>query len=334
MESRAMENNCIELSLAELCAFLKERDNYVILCHASPDGDTLGSAYALKRGLERLGKNAGVICCDEIPKKYDYFIDDSESSFVPETVVAVDVADIKLLGDIYAQFEGRIDLNIDHHVSNTRYAKRLFLDANAAATAECIYEILDELGVEFDGAMANALYTGMSTDTGCFKYSNVTVRTHEIAARLYEIGVDAAEINRKMFDTKSRSRLELEMMVLNGAEFHFDDRCMILSVTLEMQQKTGCSGSELEGVAAISRTVEGVLAGVSIKQVEENKFKVSLRTYPPLDASAICKSLGGGGHVAAAGCTLEGDLESAKKKILSAVKQALEENDAGISTDR
>ena len=334
MEKTAMENNCIELSLAELCAFLKERDNYVILCHASPDGDTLGSAYALKRGLERLGKNAGVICCDEIPKKYDYFIDDSDSSFAPETVVAVDVADIKLLGDIYAQFEGRIDLNIDHHVSNTRYAKRLFLDANAAATAECIYEILDELGVEFDGAMANALYTGMSTDTGCFKYSNVTVRTHEIAARLYEIGVDAAEINRKMFDTKSRSRLELEMMVLNGAEFHFDDRCMILSVTLDMQQKTGCSGSELEGVAAISRTVEGVLAGVSIKQVEENKFKVSLRTYPPLDASAICKSLGGGGHVAAAGCTLEGDLESAKKKILSAVKQALEENDAGISTDR
>lgn len=333
-EKTAMENNCIELSLAELCAFLKERDNYVILCHASPDGDTLGSAYALKRGLERLGKNAGVICCDEIPKKYDYFIDDSDSSFAPETVVAVDVADIKLLGDIYAQFEGRIDLNIDHHVSNTRYAKRLYLDANAAATAECIYEILDELGVEFDGAMANALYTGMSTDTGCFKYSNVTVRTHEIAARLYEIGVDAAEINRKMFDTKSRSRLELEMMVLNGAEFHFDDRCMILSVTLEMQQKTGCSGSELEGVAAISRTVEGVLAGVSIKQVEENKFKVSLRTYPPLDASAICKSLGGGGHVAAAGCTLEGDLESAKKKILAAVKQALEENDAGISTDR
>lgn len=329
-----MENNCLELSLAELCAFLKERDNYVILCHASPDGDTLGSAYALKRGLEKLNKNAQVICCDEIPKKYDYFIDDSDSTFVPETVVAVDVADIKLLGDIYAQFEGRIDLNIDHHISNTKYAKRLYLDAAAAATAECIYEILDELGVEFDGVMANALYTGMSTDTGCFKYSNVTVRTHEIAARLYEIGVDAAEINRKMFDTKSRSRLELEMMVLNGAEFHFDDRCMILSVTLEMQQKTGCSGSELEGVAAISRTVEGVLAGVSIKQVEENKFKVSLRTYPPLDASAICKSLGGGGHVAAAGCTLVGDLESVKKQILESVRTALEENDAGISTDR
>ncbi len=328
-----MENNCLELTFAELCGFLKERDNYVILCHASPDGDTLGSAYALKRGLSTLGKRAQVICCDEIPSKYNYFIDDSESSFVPETVVAVDVADIKLLGDIYSQFDGKIDLNIDHHISNTKYAKRLYLDPDAAATAECIYEILDELGVEFDGMMANALYTGLSTDTGCFKYSNVTVKTHETAARLYEIGVDAAEINRKMFDTKSKSRLELEMMVLQSAEFHFGDRCMILAVTLDMQKKTGCSGSELEGVAAISRSVEGVLAGVSIKQIEERKFKVSLRTYPPLDASNICKKLGGGGHRAAAGCTVEGDLERVKKLMLEAVRDELEEANAGIFTD-
>ena len=329
-----MENNCFELSLAELCSFLKERDNYLVLCHASPDGDTLGSAYALKMGLAKLGKRVQVICCDEIPTKYSYFIDDDESCFTPETVVAVDVADIKLLGNIHSQFEGKIDLNIDHHISNTRYASRLYLDANAAATAECIFEILDELGVEFDSKMANALYTGMSTDTGCFKYSNVTVRTHEIAAKLYAIGVDAAEINRKMFDTKSRSRLELEMMVLESAEFHFDDQCMILAVTTDMQEKTGCSGSELEGVAAISRSVEGVLAGVSIKQIGEDKFKISLRTYPPLDASEICKRLGGGGHKAAAGCTLEGDLESVKRQILESVKTALEENNAGIYTDR
>ncbi len=328
-----MENNCRELSLAEICGFLKERDNFVILCHAAPDGDTLGSAYALKRGLGKLGKRAEVICCDEIPEKYSYFIDDSDSSFVPETVVAVDVADIKLLGELHSQFEGKIDLNIDHHISNTRYAKRLYLEPEAAATAECIFELLDELGVELDSVMANALYTGLSTDTGCFKYSNVTVRTHEIAARLYEIGVDAAEINRKMFDTKSRSRLELEKMVLDGAEFHFGDRCMILSVTLDMQEKTGCSGSELEGVAVISRSVEGVLAGVSIKQVAEEKFKISLRTYPPLDASDICKRLGGGGHKAAAGCTVGGDLEAAKRLVLESVRTELEEKNAGIFTD-
>lgn len=324
-----MNSNCEFLTLADLCQYLKEHDNYLVLTHASPDGDTLGSAYALKLGLKKLGKKVQVICPDEIPHKYDYFIDDSDCDFIPETVVAVDVADLKLLGDMWERFEGRIDLNIDHHVSNTRYAKRLYLDETASATAESVYEILDELGIEFDRNIANALYTGLSTDTGCFKYANVLARTHEIAAKLYDIGVDAAEINRKMFDTKSKGRVKMEMMVLNGAEFHFDDRCMMLAVTLDIQKKTGCTKSDMEGVASMSRSVEGVLVGVAIKESQKNVFKISLRTYDPLDASAICKKLGGGGHKAAAGCTVEGTLKEAKAAILSAIKEALEEADAG-----
>lgn len=329
-----MENKPLMLSVGEVCSFLLTNDNYLILCHASPDGDTLGSGYALKLGLASLGKKAKVVCPDPIPSKYNYFMDDSGSDFNHETVIAVDVADARLLGGLEAEFADKIDLNIDHHISNTKYAKRLYLDTTAAANAECIYEILCELGVSIKGKIANALYTGISTDTGCFKYSNVTVRTHEIAAELYKTGVDAAEINRVMFDTKSKNRLLLERLVLEGAEYHFDDKCMILAVTLDMQKKTGCSGSDLEGVAVISRSVEGVLAGVSIKQTDEDTYKISLRTYPPLDASAICKSLGGGGHKAAAGCTLKGDLASVKKQILQAVRSALEESDAGISTDR
>ncbi len=324
-----MNSNCEVLTLADLCQYLKDNDNYLVLTHASPDGDTLGSAYALKLGLKKLGKKVQVACPDEIPHKYDYFIDDSECDFIPETVVAVDVADIKLLGDMWERFEGRIDLNIDHHVSNTQYAKRLYLDDTAAATAESIFEILEELGIELDSTIANALYTGISTDTGCFKYANVTVRTHEIAAKLYEIGVDAAEINRKMFDTKSKSRVKMEMMVLNGAEFHFDERCMMLAVTRDIQKKTGCSKSDMEGVASMSRSVEGVLVGVAIKETEKDVFKISLRTYEPLDASEICKKLGGGGHKAAAGCTVEGSLKETKAAILGAIKEALEEIDAG-----
>lgn len=327
-------SNCQELTLASVCEFLKSHDNYIVLTHASPDGDTLGSGYALKKGLCKLGKKVQVVCCDEIPHKYDYFIDDSECDFIPETVVAVDVADIKLLGDLYDHFEGKIDLNIDHHISNTHYAARLYLDADAAACAELIYEILAELGVEFDRDLANAIYTGLSTDTGCFRYANVTARTLDVAARLYEIGVDAAEINRAMFETKSKSRLELEMMVLQSAEFHFDNRCMLLAVTSEMQEKTGCTQHDLEGVAAMSRSVEGVLAGVSIKQTAPDKFKISLRTYDPLDASQICAKLGGGGHKAAAGCTVHGDLALAKKQILAAVKEALEEADARPCSDK
>ncbi len=327
-----MSNSCEILTLADICEYLRSHDNYVVLTHANPDGDTLGSAYGLKLGLKKLGKKVQVVCCDEIPHKYDYFIDDSECDFIPETVVAVDVADIKLLGDLYERFEGRIDLNIDHHISNTHYAKRLYLDAQAAAAAECVYEILDELGIEFDRNIANALYTGLSTDTGCFKYGNVTDRTHRIAAKLYKIGVDAAEINRIMFDTKSKSRVQMEMMVLQSAEFHFDDRCMVMSITLDVQRKTGCSRIDMEGVPSMSRSVEGVLAGVTIKENREGEFKISLRTYDPLDASAICGKLGGGGHKAAAGCTVIGTLEEARAKILKAVEEALEEIDAGSHT--
>lgn len=327
-------NSCEILTLADICEYLKSHDNYVVLTHVNPDGDTLGSAYGLKKGLKKLGKKVQVVCCDEIPHKYDYFIDDSEYDFIPETVVAVDVADIKLLGDLYERFEGRIDLNIDHHVSNTHYAKHLYLDADAAAAAECVYEILDELGVEFDRDIANALYTGLSTDTGCFKYGNVTDRTHRIAAKLHRIGVDAAEINRIMFDTKSKSRVQMETMVLQSAEFHFEDRCMLMSITLDIQHKTGCSRTDMEGVPAMSRSVEGVLAGITVKENREGEFKISLRTYDPLDASAICGKLGGGGHKAAAGCTVIGTLEEAKNRILKAVKEALEEADAGSYTNQ
>jgi len=128
-----------------------------------------------------------------------------------------------------------------------------------------------------------------------------------------------------MFDTKSKKLIELERMVLDTAQFHFDDKCMLLSVTAEMQEKTGCSGTELEGIAIISRSVEGVLAGITLKQTDAEEFKVSLRTYPPLDASAICKSLGGGGHKGAAGALIKGDLPTANEKVLQAVKSALEE---------
>ncbi len=327
-------SSCEMQTLASLCEFLKSNDDYVILTHASPDGDTLGSGYALKYGLESLNKRAQVVCCDKIPHKYDYFIEDSNVDFVPKTVVAVDVADLKLLGDIYSQFEGRIDLCIDHHISNTKYAKRLYLDSGAAAAAECVFEILDELGATFDRKTANALYTGLSTDTGCFKYASVTEKTHRIAAKLHKIGVDAAEINRIMFDTKSKNRLELEKLVLEKAEYHFGDKCMVLSVTSKMQRRTGCDLTELEGVASMSRSVEGVIAGVSIKQVAKDKFKISMRTYDPLDASNICKELGGGGHKAAAGCTLTGRLSTVKAQVLAAVKKEMELKNAGDTTDR
>lgn len=316
---------CRELNLRQTARFLRKNDNYIILTHASPDGDTLGSAYALYYTLNEIGKAATVLCPDVIPKKYDYFARKTDHIECENpTVIAVDVADSRLLGALEEEFGSKVDLCIDHHISNTGYAKNLYLDDDAAAVAECIFELIGQMRVNINDITAKAIYTGLATDTGCFKYSTVTEKTLLICAALYEYNLDAANINRLMFDTKSKKLIELEAMVLNGAEFHFDDRCMLLTVTAEMQEATGCSGTDLEGIAVISRSVEGVIAGVTLKQTGDNEFKISLRTYPPLDASAICKVLGGGGHKGAAGATVEGNLEEVKAKVLDAVKQNLD----------
>ena len=326
---------CKRLNLRQTAKFLKKHDNYIILTHASPDGDTLGSAYALYYALNEIGKVACVVCPEVIPQKYDYFARPTDHVHRENaTVIAVDVADARLLGSLKEDFGDIVDLCIDHHVSNTRYAKNLYLDADAAATAESMYELLMQMRVNINDITAKAIYTGLATDTGCFKYSNVTDKTHIIAAKLYEFNIDAPEINRLMFDTKSKKLLQLEKMVLEAAEFHFDDKCFLLAVTEQMQNETGCSGTDLEGIAVISRSLEGVKAGITVKQTDAKEFKVSLRTYPPLDASAICKALGGGGHKAAAGATVEGTLEEVKAKVLEVVHKALEESYAGASTDK
>ncbi len=324
---------CKMLNLKQTASFLKKHDNYVILTHASPDGDTLGSAYALYYGLNEIGKTACVICPDIIPSKYDYFARKTDHvNRENATIVAVDVADKRLLGALNEEFGDIVDLNIDHHISNTKYAKNLYLDADAAATAEIIFELLTVMKVNINDITAKAIYTGLATDTGSFKYSNVTAKTHVIASLLYDYNIDAAEINRLMFDTKSKKLIELEKMVLDTAEFHFDDKCMLLCVTAEMQEKTGCSGTELEGIAVISRSVEGVKAGVTIKQTGDDEYKVSLRTFNPLDASKICKKLGGGGHISAAGASVKGSLSEVKQTVLKAVSENMEEVYAGVNT--
>ena len=335
MRKNKKNEECIKLNLKQTARFLKKHNNYIILTHASPDGDTLGSAYALYYGLNEIGKTACVLCPDVIPAKYSYFV--RKSDYVTRenaTVIAVDVADQRLLGSLQEEFGDKVELSIDHHISNTCFAKNLYLDADASATAECIFELLLLMKVNINDITAKAIYTGIATDTGCFKYSNVTAKTHTIISMLYEHNINAPEINRLMFDTKSKKLLELEKMVLESAEYHFDDRCIMLTVTADMQKKTGCSGTDLEGIAVISRSVEGVKAGITIKQNGDNEYKVSLRTYKPLNASEICKKLGGGGHNLAAGACVKGTLEEVKQKVLNAVKENMEEAYAGASVDK
>ena len=192
------------------------------------------------------------------------------------------------------------------------------------------------LGVEVDANMALALYTGISTDTGCFRFSNTTAKTHRIGADLIELGIDSAEINRVMFETKSRIRVELERMALDAMQFHFDDRCAVIVITREMYEKTGCKDEDLEGITSIPRSIEGVIVGVTLREREQGGFKISVRTYPPVDAAEICKRVGGGGHIRAAGCQLgaEFSTEDAVNEMLKHVKAVMEESFAGTVTDK
>ena len=313
------------ITLESAAKTLLSKDKILILTHRSPDGDTIGSGYALAMALRKLGKSVKVDCTDPFPEKYSYFTDKLEKlEFDEEFVVSVDFADTKLLGEKLSDYADKIDLCIDHHGSNTKYAKEYYVEASAAAAAQVIAKLIRLMNVEFDKDIANAIYTGITTDTGCFRYTNVTAETHRIAADMIDCGAESGMINRLMFETKSRSRLEIERRVMDSIQFYLDGRCAIAYATIDMMKESGAVDSDMEGVSSLPRQIEGVMAGITLREKNNGKFKVSVRTTDELDASAICANFGGGGHKAAAGCMITGTLNEAIEQIIEVVRQALE----------
>lgn len=312
------------IDVKECSALLKEYDNYLILTHRNPDGDTLGSAFALKRALAVMGKHSMVRCIDDIHPKFSYLwaeLDNTDIEF--DKIIAVDVADKKLLGEEFERLYGdRIWLCIDHHMSNREYAENLLLQDRAAA-AVVIYEVICELGVEITPEIANCIYTGLATDTGCFMFSNTTPTVHRIAAEVMEKGADYTQINRLMFETKTLSYLKLEQMAMASIESHFDGKCAIMTITRKMFEESGSSSSECDGIASLPRKIEGVQVGVTIRERHNGSYKVSLRTVEPIDASKICGKLGGGGHNRAAGCEFDCSLDEAKQTLLEIIEAEL-----------
>ncbi len=313
------------MMLESVAKTLLSKDKILILTHRSPDGDTIGSGYALAMALRKLGKNVKVDCTDPFPEKYSYFTDKLEKlEFDEEFVVSVDIADTKLLGEKLSDYADKIDLCIDHHGSNIKYAKEYYVEASAAAAAQVIAKLIRLMNVEFDKDIANAIYTGITTDTGCFRYTNVTAETHRIAADMIDCGAESGMINRLMFETKSRSRLEIERRVMDSIQFYLDGRCAIAYATIDMMKESGAVDNDMEGVSSLPRQIEGVMAGITLREKNNGKFKVSVRTTDELDASAICANFGGGGHKAAAGCMITGTLNEAIEQIIEVVRQALE----------
>ena len=313
-----------KIGVKECAALLKEFDNYLILSHRNPDGDTLGSAFALKRALDLLGKKSMVRCNDDMHPKFSYLwdtLDNSEITF--DKIIAVDVADKKLLGDDFeAKYGDNVFLCIDHHMSNREYAQNLLLEDKAAAAA-VIYEVICQLGIEITPEIANCVYTGLATDTGCFMFSNTSPSVHRIAADVMEKGADYTLINRLMFETRTLSYIKLEQMAVASIESHFDSKCAIMTITQEMFRESGSNAGECDGIASIPRKIEGVKVGVTIREQDNGRFKVSMRTVEPYDAAKICANFGGGGHSAAAGCEFDCSLEEVKSQLLDVISAEL-----------
>lgn len=315
------------LTCPETAALLRQWDKILVMSHASPDGDTLGSASALLRGLSSLGKQVDFLCADPVPEKFSYlFAGLPLGGFEPAHVMTVDVADKALLGKAPQELVARVELAIDHHGTHVPFAPQRWVEADSAATVELIYALLGELGVELDRAMANCLYTGLATDTGCFRYRNVTPRTHRIAADLLELGAQSGDINQRMFESKSRGQVEAERIAMDSLAFFSQGLVAILEVPYSLFARTGVEENDLDGIASLPREIQGVVLGVTLKEKADGKVKVSVRANPPADASQLCSRLGGGGHQGAAGCSLgQVTLEQARQTMEQACYQYVKE---------
>ncbi len=306
----------MRIDVKKCAALLKEQDNILILTHAHPDGDTLGCGFGLCHALLKMGKKARVINADEIPKKYGYLYEDMPVyDFKEDFIVAVDVATENLLGPIADLYSGRIDLCIDHHGTNTEFAENLLLEKTAAA-CETVYKVICELGVETDKRIADCLYTGLSTDTGCFRYASATAETYRIAAEMMDCGADNGRINRIMFETKTKTYAKLERLAIESMQLYCRDRVAVITVTQKMYEESGSNEQETEALAPLTRQVEGVEIGITIREKPDGTCKASFRTFEKVNAAELAKCFNGGGHPQASACRLNCSVDEARKMLV------------------
>ena len=312
------------LTVEQAAALLRTFDNVLILTHVRPDGDTVGCAAALCAGLRALGKTAYLLPNPELTKTTaPYFAPyAAPEGFVPDAVVSTDVATPNLLPENARGYLGRIDLAIDHHPSFEHFGRANIVRPEAAACGELIYDILARLG-PVTAEMALPLYVAVSTDTGCFAYANTTAYTHAVAAALLRTGIDYRPVNKVFFRTKSRRRMQLEAAILTDCEFYDNDRVAVLSVPISLMERVGADESDAEDLSALGGQIEGVDCAVTMRELRPDVWKMSVRTGDRVNATEVCRLLGGGGHAAAAGCTVEAPWPEAKAAILGAIAQTV-----------
>ena len=308
------------LTLNETADFLRRHNDYTILTHRRPDGDTVGSAVALCRALRKLGKRAAIFENPQFTPRYLPYLQGLTTAQVSACVISVDIAAEGLFPFGY---DGPVQLCIDHHGSNSGFAVCGLVEAQRAACGEILFALLRALQAPIDPVTASALYIAIATDCGCFRYSNTTPDTLRAAAELMELGADTQSINREFFEVKTRARLALESYLADGLRLFGGGKIGICRLPEQEKLRLGVTEDDADSIAGFARNLEGVQIGVMLRDLSPTSCKISLRTDDRyFDASAICRLLGGGGHSAAAGATVPGTLQSGQAAILQAIHTA------------
>ncbi len=316
-----MENN---ITLEEIRSLFEKWDDILIITHCNPDADTLGSAFGIKNAYPE--KNIRVVCSEAIPDRLS-FVTGGEPTNIPEKeyahVMTVDCAQLHLTGKAGEKYAERIELKIDHHRTGDNYAEYNYTEETTGSAGEIIYKIV---GDKLNKKAADSLYAAISSDTGCFRYSNVSADTHRIAAELIEAGADHSRINANLFENKPKGEIAATRMALNSLEYYDSARIALVSFTNAQKEENGIDDDALGAISSLTREIEGVELGIVVKEKtgKPGIYKVSMRSGESVDCSAICKLLGGGGHTrASGGAVTANNIDEAKELVMNAVREII-----------
>lgn len=304
-------------------ASFRQEDSFNLVSHIQPDGDSIGSLLALGAALQQTGKEVRLFTAAAVPRKYR-FLQGSESICAKvegwdrdAPAVVLDCSDLERTGYFQEVVSAAaMVINIDHHVTNRFFGTVNLVDSSAAATGEIIFDLLKEMGLELTYAMAESLYVALSTDTGSFKYENTTPKTHRTAAALLDHhDLNTGALSQQIFDEHPLSYYLLLKKVLGTLELYGDNRIAVITAGRDMLEQCGAKVDELDGMINYTRNIEGVEIGIMFFIDRDREIKAGFRSKN-IDASALAKTFGGGGHIRAAGCRLKGAYGALKEQII------------------
>lgn len=322
-------------ALKDAVSFIRERDDFLIVSHVQPDGDAISSTVATGWLLQKLGKTFTMLNEGPVPSRLHFlwksaeihFINDEQPKRLFRNVISVDCADYARVGKAKEWFAPDAELlNIDHHPTNDSFGHANLLKFHAAATAEILFELLDELELALDKDVATAIYTGLLTDTGGFRYSNTSPLVMNMASKLLEAGVNGPELAENLLERMTMGQLRVTQRGLSRLTFSSDLKIGWLWVNSEDLEETEATNEDLEGLVNYPRNIEGVEVGILFKQNGQESVKISLRSAGRVNVAAVAQHFGGGGHVRAAGCRLTGPLLDVISQVVTVVQKALDES--------